>query len=64
MDELNRYIRTKDFLHIAKGHLSRALNVAITSSFSQDALDMLRNSTLGAVAPVVPNVEGPLPLAV
>jgi hypothetical protein len=42
MDELNRYIRTKDFLHISKGYLSRALNQAITSSFSQESLDLLR----------------------
>ena len=42
MEELNRFIRTKEFLNISKGYLSRTLNQVVTSSFTQECLDMIR----------------------
>lgn len=43
LDELNRYIRTKEFLVISKVYLTKALNNSIKSSYSADTLEPLKS---------------------
>jgi hypothetical protein len=44
IDELNRFIRTKEFLNISKSQLSKMLNNSITGTYSQEILDCMRMS--------------------
>lgn len=46
LDELNRFIRTKDFLTISKGYLSKASTQAILSTYhSPESVDCFKVST-------------------